>query len=53
MTNILSFTDAYERRKLQKIRHQLNTSLGINLSEESVKYLMTPPGDTNGQKENT
>ena len=52
MTKILSFADAYERKKLEKIRHQLNSSLGLNLSEGSVRYLMTPPGDIDGQKEN-
>ena len=53
MTKILSFADAYERKKLEKIRHQLNSSLGLNLSEGSVRYLMTPPGDIDDQKENT
>ena len=53
MTKILSFADAYERKKLEKIIHQLNSSLGLNLSEGSVRYLMTPPGDIDGQKENT
>ena len=53
MTNILHFAEHQERRKLDRIRNQLNTSLGLNLSEGSVRYLMTPPGESDVKKETT
>jgi len=48
MGKVVSYKKHKERIKLQKIREHLNSSLGLNLSEESVRYLYTPPGKDNG-----
>ena len=45
MGRIISFAEHRERIKLEKIREHLNTSLGLNLSKKSVKFLFTPPDD--------
>ena len=45
MGRIISFAEHRERIKLEKIRQHLNTSLGLNLSKKSVKFLFTPPDD--------
>ena len=45
MGRIISFAEHRERIKLEKIRQHLNTSLGLNLSKISVKFLFTPPDD--------
>jgi hypothetical protein len=45
MGRIISFAEHRERIKLEKIREHLNTSLGLNLSQKSVKFLFTPPDD--------
>ena len=37
-----------QQQQLQKIREHLNSSLGLNLSEKSVRYLYTPPGEEDG-----
>ena len=49
MGKIVSFKKHKERVKLQKIREHLNSSLGLNLSEKSVRYLYTPPGEEDGR----
>ena len=42
MGKVVSFKKHKQRVKLQKIREiHLNSSLGLNLSEESVRYLYT------------
>ena len=46
--NTISYKKHKQRVKLQKIREHLNSSLGLNLSEKSVRYLYTPPGEEDG-----
>ena len=49
MGKVVSYKKHKERIKLQKIREiHLNSSLGLNLSEELIRYLYTPLGEDNG-----
>ena len=48
MAKIINFSDHFRREqsenKLRRIKQQLNSALGLNLSDDSVRYLMTEPG---------
>ena len=48
MAKIINFSDHFRREqsenKLRRIKQQLNSALGLNLSDDSIRYLMTEPG---------
>ena len=48
MAKIINFSDHFRREqsenKLRRIKEQLNSALGLNLSDDSIRYLMTEPG---------
>ena len=48
MAKIINFSDHFRREqsenKVRRIKQQLNSALGLNLSDDSVRYLMTEPG---------
>ena len=48
MAKIINFSDHFRREqsenKLRRIKQQLNSALGLNLSDDSVRFLMTEPG---------
>ena len=48
MAKIINFSDHFRREqsenKLRRIKQQLNSALGLNLSDDSIRYLMTAPG---------
>ena len=48
MAKLINFSDHFRREqsenKLRRIKQQLNSALGLNLSDDSVRYLMTEPG---------
>ena len=48
MAKIINFSDHFRREqsenKLRRIKKQLNSALGLNLSDDSIRYLMTEPG---------
>jgi len=48
MAKIINFSDHFRREqsenKLRRIKQQLNSALGLNLSDDTIRYLMTEPG---------
>ena len=48
MAKIINFSDHFRREqsenKLRRIKQQLNSAVGLNLSDDSIRYLMTEPG---------
>ena len=48
MAKIINFSDHFRREqsenKLRRIKQQLNSALGLNLSDVSIRYIMTEPG---------
>ena len=48
MAKIINFSDHFRREqsenKLRRIKQQLNSALGLNLSDDSIRYLMTETG---------
>ena len=48
MAKIINFSDHFRTEqsdnKLRRIKQQLNSALGLNLSDDSIRYLMTEPG---------
>ena len=48
MAKIINFSAHFRREqsenKLRRIKQQLNSALGLNLSDDSIRYLMTEPG---------
>ena len=48
MAKIINFSDHFRREqsenKLRRIKQQLHSALGLNLSDDSIRYLMTEPG---------
>ena len=48
MAKIINFSDHFRREqsenKLRRRKPQLNSALGLNLSDDSIRYLMTEPG---------